>query len=68
MTTKAQIMSGVCDDGNAYVPGVSCLRCGKFVGRDGYIGIEHFEMSNEIASVEGECARCLSAESTPKED
>lgn len=29
--------------------------------------IEHFEMSSTVASVEGECARCLSAESTPEQ-
>jgi hypothetical protein len=43
-----------------FFPGMPCLSCGRFVGRDGYFGVEHFEMSNEIASVEAEhwdCAR-----------
>jgi hypothetical protein len=63
MTVEGDITSGICDDGiSAFVPGVNCLDCGRFVGRDGYIGIEYFEMSNEVASVEGQCRRCLDAE------
>lgn len=42
-------------------PGMPCLHCGKFVGRDGWFNVEHFEMSNEIASVDAECRRCLDA-------
>jgi hypothetical protein len=42
-----------------YVPGVNCMECGLFVGRDGSIEVDHFEMSSEIASVEGTCAQCL---------
>jgi hypothetical protein len=44
-----------------WVPCVNCIHCGKFVGRDGYIHIEHFEMSSEVASVDGECRECLGA-------
>lgn len=60
--TDYDIVRGVCKDGMPYVPGIPCSRCGRFVGRDGWIGIEHFEMSNEVGSVEGECARCMAAE------
>ena len=45
--------------GRPYLPGVNCCECGRFVGRDGCIEIETFEMSNTIASVDGTCARCL---------
>jgi hypothetical protein len=63
--TVMQIVSGVCDDGISwYVPGVNCFDCGRFVGRDGYIGIETFEMSSTVASVEGQCARCATAEAS----
>jgi len=58
--TRHDIVRGVCDDtGMPYVPGVNCINCGKFVGRNGYIEIDYFEMSNEVASVSGECAHCL---------
>lgn len=58
--TRADIARGVCDDGEtAYVPGVNCGECGRFVGRDGHILIGTFEMSEIVAYVEGECARCL---------
>lgn len=59
MSTTAQIMSGYTTSGMPYVSGVPCLACGKFVGRDGYIGIDTFEMSETVCGVEGECARCL---------
>jgi hypothetical protein len=53
---------GVTLDGwSAYFPGIPCLECGRFVGRDGSIEIDHFEMSSEISSVEGTCRRCLDA-------
>lgn len=56
------IQSGLMDDEERpFVPGINCLTCGRFVGRDGWIGIDYFEMSSEIASVEGECRRCLDA-------
>jgi hypothetical protein len=42
-----------------WFPRITCCKCGKFVGRDGVIEVEHFEMSSEIASVDGTCARCL---------
>lgn len=62
MATEWDLVRGTCDDGmTPYVPGIPCGECGRFVGRDGYIGINHFEMSSEVASVEGECARCLTA-------
>jgi hypothetical protein len=61
--------AGLMHDGmTPYVPGTNCLDCGRFVGRDGYIGIGHFEMSNEIAWVEGQCARCLKAEREARPD
>lgn len=54
---------GMTTDGlHEYWPGIPCQYCGKFVGRDGYIGIEHFEMSSEVASVEGECRRCIESD------
>jgi hypothetical protein len=60
-----QIVRGVMDDGaTRYVPGVHCMTCGRFVGRDGWIEIETFEMSEIVASVEGECARCLQAQTS----
>lgn len=59
MTTQAQITSGYTDDGRPFVPGVNCDSCGRFVGRDGHIEIECFEMSSTVASVSGECGRCL---------
>lgn len=56
----ADPVRGVCTDGaTPYVPDVHCMTCGRFVGRDGWIGIEYYEMSTGIASIEGECARCL---------
>jgi hypothetical protein len=58
--TRAGIVRGVCDDGETdYVPGINCGECGRFVGRDGHIGIATFEMSEIVAYVDGECARCL---------
>lgn len=57
--SKNQITSGFCADGTDFVPGINCLECGRFVGRDGSIEIECFEMSFTVASVEGTCARCL---------
>lgn len=42
-----------------FVPGVNCDECGRFVGRDGSICIEYFEMSREIAGVDGTCRRCI---------
>lgn len=59
----SHITSGLCDDGmTPFVPGINCIDCGRFVGRDGYIGIEHFEMSSVVASVEGQCRRCIDVE------
>lgn len=58
--TVQSIVSGLMTDGCSwFVPGVNCMSCGRFVGRDGWIGIQTFEMSTEVASVEGECRRCL---------
>lgn len=47
--------------------GLSVLEAGRasawrLVARDGYICVETFEMSSTVASVEGECARCLRPE------
>lgn len=53
---------GLMDTGADYVPGVPCCVCGRFVGRDGLIHVETFEMSNEIASLDGTCRRCLDAD------
>jgi hypothetical protein len=58
--TTSQIAAGLCDDGETpYVPGVNCMGCGKFVGRDGRIEIAHREMSGAVASVEGTCGACM---------
>jgi hypothetical protein len=63
MTYEIDICNGLMDDElHAYVPGINCLDCGRFVGRDGYIGIEHYEMSSQVASVEGQCRRCIDKE------
>jgi hypothetical protein len=51
---------GLMDDGmTAYVPGINCILCGRFVGRDGSIEIDYREMSSEVSSIEGECGACL---------
>lgn len=50
---------GTCEDHHPFVPGINCMECGRFVGRDGSIEIEHFEMSGEVASVEGTCSACI---------
>lgn len=47
------------DEMTPYFPGVNCIHCGRFVGRDGAINIEYWEMSTVVASLDGECARCL---------
>lgn len=47
------------DEMTPFIPGINCYECGRFVGRDGHIGVGYFEMSNEVAYVEGECGRCL---------
>lgn len=60
--TAQMITRGCTDDDRPFVPGLNCLDCGRFVGRDGYVGIETFEMSGEVASVEGMCARCVRRE------
>lgn len=41
-----------------YHPGINCWDCGRFVGRDGHIEIEHAEMSSSILSIGGQCRRC----------
>jgi hypothetical protein len=51
--------SGVIDTFMPYFPGVNCVHCGQFIGRDGAIYIETWEMSDVIASMDGECGRCL---------
>ena len=60
----SQIARGVMDDGEGrpFVPGVNCWDCGRFVGRDGHIEIEYFELSTAVASVSGQCAECSAAE------
>lgn len=47
---------------NDYLPGINCITCGRFVGRDGYIHIAHYEMSSQVASVDGECRACIDHE------
>lgn len=42
-----------------YTPRVNCITCGRFVGKDGSLNYEYFEMSSEIASLDGECRRCI---------
>lgn len=42
-------------------PSVNCYNCGRFIGRDGHFSVERFEMSDVIASLDGECARCAGA-------
>ncbi len=39
-------------------PGVPCLHCGRFVGRDGIFNYETWEMSNEVASLDAEHREC----------
>jgi len=59
-TTLSVSGFGTTNDGYyPFFPATPCYKCGKFVGRDGWFGVETFEMSNEIASVEGVCGRCL---------
>lgn len=58
--TRSAAQSYDCD-GRPFIPGVNCCECGRFVGRDGEIHVETFEMSNEIASLDGTCRRCLDA-------
>jgi hypothetical protein len=68
VTTEATITRGLCNDGwTPYVPGINCYECGKFVGRDGHINIECFEMSSEVAGCDGICGRCLRAHSERRE-
>ncbi len=50
-----------------FFPAMPCYTCGKFVGRDGWFGVETFEMSNEIASADGQCAKCLRAANSQAE-
>lgn len=61
----AELQSGYTDRGLPFVSGINCSDCGRFVGRDGSIVVEHFEMSSTVASVEGTCAKCLAAKSNP---
>lgn len=62
-TSRDAYPENLMDDGmSQFVPGINCLDCGRFVGRNGYIGIEHYEMSSTVASIEGQCRRCLDAE------
>ena len=63
MTADRDITNGLMDDDcMPFVSGVNCLDCGRFVGRDGYIGIGYCEMSSEVAYVEGQCRRCIDVE------
>ncbi len=50
---------GTNDGTYPFFPGVPCVHCGKFVGRDGIFNIEHFEMSSEIASLDAEHRECV---------
>lgn len=58
LTAHPDLMS---DGMTKYISGVNCIDCGRFVGRDGSISVEHFEMSSEISSVDGQCRRCIDA-------
>jgi hypothetical protein len=58
--TPSESGYGVTLDGwTAYWPGVQCMECCRFVGRDGRFEIDRFEMSSAIASVEATCGRCM---------
>jgi hypothetical protein len=58
--TVSEIERGWCDDElHRYVPGINCCVCGQFVGRDGNIEIETFELSLTVASIDGTCAQCM---------
>lgn len=48
-------------------PGIQCHCCHRFVGTDGSIEVEHFEMSRRVASVDGTCGPCLRGE-CPRND
>jgi hypothetical protein len=51
---------GVMDNGiTLFTPGVNCIHCGRFIGRDGALYYEYFEMSSELASLDGYCGRCI---------
>ena len=39
--------------------GIPCVKCGRFVGKDGSISVETYEMSNVVAGCDGICGRCL---------
>lgn len=41
-----------------FFPGLPCVHCGKFVGRDGIFNVEHFEMSDTISSLDAEHRGC----------
>ena len=59
-STPGEFGAGMMLDGwGSYCPSVNCIECGRFVGRDGHIEVEHFEMSSKVASVEGQCRRCI---------
>jgi hypothetical protein len=42
-----------------FTPGVNCITCGRFIGRDGALYYEYFEMSDELASLDGYCGPCI---------
>jgi hypothetical protein len=42
-----------------FTPGVNCITCGRFIGRDGALYYEYFEMSDELAGLDGYCGRCI---------
>lgn len=44
-----------------FFPGVPCVHCGRFVGRNGIFNLEHFEMSDELASLDAEHVDCADA-------
>lgn len=55
---------GYTNDGEyPFFPGVPCLHCGRFVGRDGIFNVEFFEMSNTLASMDAEHHACAEAAS-----
>jgi hypothetical protein len=50
--TASESGHGCAIDGSPFFPGMQCVHCHRFVGRDGHFAVDHFEMSSTIASVE----------------
>lgn len=58
-TTPSESGYGWCPDlMTPFFPGMPCVHCGKFVGRNGHFNVEHYEMSDTIASLDAEHHDC----------